>query len=271
MGRPAHLADGRVAAGAPAGEDPGVDDVLTDLADQHVELGRLLDGLDAAGWAAPSPCEGWDVADVVLHLHQTDELAIASLGGRLDAGIVDFARGDDGVDVAAATSVATARGASGPEVGLQWRASASALRDAFAAVDPSTRVQWVVGTLTARTLAATRLAECWIHTTDVAAALGTEVLPTSRLRHVARLAWRTIPYAFDRAGRILHGPVAFDLVGPDGTPWRFGTDDDPATTVRGSGADLCRVAGRRLDAAATELTADGEDGAAVLELVRTYA
>ena len=261
-----------VAVGRPPGPgSPAVDDALADLAAQHTELWGLLDGLGPAGWAAPSPCEGWDVGDVVLHLTQTDELALDALRGDLDAAIEDYMRGEDAVDEAAASSVAAARGVAGAAVGRRWQVTAAALRGAFTVVDPSTRVQWVAGTLSARTLAATRLAECWIHTTDVATALGTEVAPTARLRHVARLAWRTLPYAFARAGRELHGPVAFDLTAPEGGAWGFGTDDDPTTVVRGSGADLCRVAGRRVDPADTDLVASGPDGAAVLELVRTYA
>ena len=130
----------------------------------------------------------------------------------------------------------------------------------------------MVGTLSARTLAATRLAECWIHTTDVATALGTPVAPTPRLRHVARLAWRTVPYAFERAGRDAARPGRRSISSvPTVRAWRFGLDDEPRTVVRGSGADLCTVAGRRVDPAATDLVATGPDAAAVLALVRTYA
>ena len=249
-----------------------MDDLLADLGVQHAELWSLIEGLPPAGWRASSPCEGWDVADVVLHLHQTDELALASLRGDLEASIQTFMHpGADAVDAAAAASVANARGVPGTDIGEQWRASATALRELLAVTDPRERLQWIVGRLSARTLAATRLAECWIHTTDVATALGTTVAPAARLRHVARLAWRTIPYAFERAGRVLHGPVGFDLVGPDGDAWRFGLDDDPSTVVSGPGADLCRVAGRRAEPDATALVATGPDAEAVLELVRTYA
>ena len=38
--------------------------------------------------------------------------------------------------------------------------------------------------------------------------------PTDRLWHIARLAWRTLPYAFGRAGREPTGPVAFELRSP---------------------------------------------------------
>ncbi len=247
-----------------------MNEILSALGAQHAELRSLLEPLGPADWARPTPCEGWDVADVVLHLHQTDELAIAALDGNLDASIESFLRGDDAVDAAAAMSVADARGASGAETGARWEASAARLRALLAAADPSARVQWVVGRLSARTLAATRLAECWIHTTDVAAALGVELVPTARLHHVARLAWRTVPYAFERAGEELHGPVGLDLVGPDGGTWQFGLDD-AATVVRGSGSDLCRVAGRRADPGATDLVATGPDAERVLALIRTYA
>src|SRR5205823_1880386 len=105
--------------------------------------------------------------------------------------------------------------------------------------DPHERVTWVAGQLSVRTLATTRLAETWIHSGDVADALGRSLVPSDRLRHIARLAWRTLPYAFERAGRQLHGPVAFELRGPDGRAWEFAPDEEPATTIRGDGHELC--------------------------------
>ena len=80
-----------------------------------------------------------------------------------------------------------------------------------------------------------------------------------------------IPYAFERSGRELHGPVAFELRGPAGDEWSFIPDSDPVTVVRGDGVELCMVAGRRMDPTATGLRGEGPDVDAVLELVRTYA
>jgi uncharacterized protein (TIGR03084 family) len=129
----------------------------------------------------------------------------------------------------------------------------------------------VAGQLAVRTLATTRLAEAWIHTGDVAIAFGPLPAATDRLRLVARLAWRTLPYAFTRAGRTMAGPVAFELVGPSGDEWRFAPDEPAATTIRGSALELCLVAGQRAHASQTGLTGDGPDTAAVLALVRTFA
>ena len=242
-----------------------MNDVLADLAAQHAQLDGLLAPLDDAAWRLATPCEGWDVSDVVLHLSQTDALAVASL----DGSFTGWGGGD--VDAAAGASVAGSRGAAPAEVLAAWRANAAGVRRLLAAADPSARVHWVAGMLSARTLAATRLSECWIHTGDVATALGVELPPTDRLRHVARLAWRTLPYAFERGGRSLTGPVAFHLVGPGGDAWDLDPDEPAATTVSGPAADLCAVAGRRLDPASTALRAEGPDASAVLELVRTYA
>jgi uncharacterized protein (TIGR03084 family) len=256
-----------------------VDRVLTALADQHAELGELVGSLDETGWATPSLCEGWSVSDVLLHLAQTDEAAVASLEGRLTGGLPEWSTALAGrevtdVDDAAGLMVERERGASGAEVFERWRTGTAALREAFEAGDLSRKVRWVVGEFSARTLASTRLAECWIHTGDIAGGLGVELEPTDRLWHIARLAWRTLPYAFAQAGRTLAGPVAFNLRAPSGDGWTFeadGAKDAPLTTVEGDAVELCLVAGRRIPGAESDLKAEGPDAAAVLDLVRTFA
>ena len=248
--------------------------ILTALEEQHSELAALLDHLDDAGWQRPTRCEGWTVADVVLHLAQTDELALASAQGEFAEGLDVLAGGVEGqgtVDDGAAAIVAHERGLPNAALLERWRTAAAALRDALAASDPHRRVGWVTGQLSTQTLATTRLAECWIHTGDVAEALDVVQEPTDRLEHIARLAWRTLPYAFTRDGRELAGPVAFDLRGPSGRRWYFGADTEPATIIEGPGADLCLVAARRVAAEDTSLRGDGPDAQAVLDLVRTYA
>ena len=244
------------------------------LADQQAELSTLLVDLDEPGWQRPSRCEGWTVADVVLHLAQTNEMALASARGRLAEAMGELAGDlapassiDDGADL----MVARERGRPAREVEARWRSGADELARVLRACDPRQRVAWVAGELSARTLATTRLAETWIHTGDVAAAFGRVLAPTDRLRHVARLGWRTLPYAFARAGRELTGPVAFELRGPDGSAWDFVPDSPPLTTIRGDGSELCLVAARRVDPRDTRLRGEGPDANAVLELVRTYA
>lgn len=246
--------------------------VLIALGAQHAELSRLLGSLDDVAWRSATPCEGWDVADVTVHLAQSDEAAVASLEGRLvarsDGTLLDGSTAD--VDALAERMVLDARALTPDAVLDRWRDAAARLRKVSEGVAPDTRCQWMVGTLAARTLVTTRLAEAWIHTGDIAAALGAEQEIDDRIGHIARLAWRTVPYSFARAGLGVPPPVGFDLVLPSGTHLALGVDG-AATVVRGTALDLCRVAGRRAPASDTALTAIGPDAEAVLRLVRTFA
>src|SRR4051794_14030845 len=62
-----------------------MDEIVAALRDQQAELDSYVSGLDEAGLLKPSRCDGWTVADVLLHLAQTNEMAIASVNGELGA------------------------------------------------------------------------------------------------------------------------------------------------------------------------------------------
>jgi uncharacterized protein (TIGR03084 family) len=250
-------------------------DVVVDaLAAQQEELSSLLGGLADGQWRAPTRCEGWEVSDVVLHLAQTNEMAIGSATGRLSEVVADLTSGlasTQSIDTAAGAMVARQRGLPPPELLRRWSSSASLFLELVAATDLSTRVTWVAGELSARTLVTTRLAETWIHAGDVAEAVGVHLAPTDHLFQIARLAWRTLPYAFSSAGRAMAGPVAFRLTSPTGALWDLVPDQSAVTTITGPAVELCAVAARRIDPAHTSLTGAGPDAALVLALVRTYA
>jgi uncharacterized protein (TIGR03084 family) len=251
-----------------------VDKIVAALAAQQDDLSALVAPLDDAGWQTPSRCDGWSVADVVLHLAQTNEMAIASVQGRYAEVVEALTAGlgaASSVDEGAALMVANERGLPPAAVRDRWQQSADTLRRELDACDPGRRVTWVAGQMSARTLATTRLAETWIHTGDVAVPLGHDAAADDRLWHIARLAWRMLPYAFAQAGRELAGPVEFHLAAPNGDTWHFAPDADPVTAIEGSAVELCEVAGQRADAADTGLAGRGPDAAAVLALVRTFA
>ncbi len=251
-----------------------MDAVVDALAAQQAELSGLLGNLAEADWSAPTRCDGWDVSDVVLHLAQSDEMAIASATGRFAEAVAELTPGagpSRSVDEGVALIVARERGLPTAELLERWSSGASRLLAVLDAMDLSTRVRWVAGELSARTLATTRMAETWIHTGDVAGAVGITLPLTDRLQLIARLAWRTLPYAFSSAGRTMHGPVTFRLVAPSGAAWDFEPEEPAVTTIRGPAADLCAVAARRIEASATSLEGEGPDAEDVLALVRTYA
>ena len=257
-----------------------MDKIVAALSEQHAELAGLLNGLDEPDFERPAPsCEGWTIADVVLHLAQTDEFAIAQRARELRLRVHAASSGArtgrtaSNVDEAAELMVVAERGTSGAAVRERWqterrRAARGASRRAIRASGCS----GCPGDMSARTLATTRLAETWIHTGDVAEALGVELPPPDRLWHIARLAWRTVPYAFARSGRELSGPGR--VRARCARTASCGSSSPSPSRPRSSAVtriDLCRVAARRVDPADTTLRGEGPDADAVLELVRTYA
>jgi uncharacterized protein (TIGR03084 family) len=171
------------------------------------------------------------------------------------------------------------------EVFARWQRARQAALAAVRAADPDQPLEWVTGPVKPATLATTRLAEHWAHGLDITGPLGIEFPDTERLRHIAWLAHRTLPYALSLAGQ---PPVAVrcELTGPDGTgpdgpspdgpaldgadTWRFGPAD-AESAITGTAGEFCRVAAQRLDPAKSGLRASGPHGATALRVLRTYA
>lgn len=240
--------------------------VIDDLVAEAVRLDSILSLLTEAQWLADSAADGWSVADVVLHLAQGDEGVATSAGG---TGPRAGAAADVTVDEWAARMVEAERAAT-PEVFLRWRQSRDAAVAALRAADPQQPLQWVAGPVKPATLATTRLAEYWAHGLDITGPFGIDFPDTSRLRHIAWLAHRTLPYALSLAGEA-PAAVRCSLTAPDGaTTWTFGPDD-AESEISGPAGAFCRVAAQRLDPAVSGLHATGPSGAAALRVARTYA
>jgi uncharacterized protein (TIGR03084 family) len=243
--------------------------VFDDLAAEQERLAGILDGLDEAQWTSPSAAAGWTVADVVLHLAQSEESVVATTsGGGLRTGLGGASGGT--VDQRVAALVSAERGPAPAVVFERWQRARRAALDALRTADPDQPLTWVAAPVKPATLATTRLAEHWAHGLDITGPFGIEFADTERLRHVAWLAHRTLPYAMTLAGEP-PAPVRVELTGPDGVAvWAFGPLE-AESVVTGPAGDFCRVAARRLEPASSGLTATGPHGETVLRLVRTYA
>jgi len=240
--------------------------IFDDLVAEQDRLEDILSGLDETQWLSPSGAVGWTVADVVLHLAQSEEGVRATVSGtgrdlRPEAGI--------GVDEAMDRLVRAER-TTPAEVFERWREARRAAVAALRSADPGHPLTWVEAPLKPATLATTRLAEHWAHGLDVTEPLGIGLPDTDRLRHVAWLAHRSLPYALARTGGPAH-EVRCELTAPDGTDvWTYG----PAgaeSSISGPAGAFCRVAAQRLAPAESGLRAEGPHGAAALKVLRTYA
>jgi uncharacterized protein (TIGR03084 family) len=156
------------------------------------------------------------------------------------------------------------------QVFSRWRQAREEAVEALRAADPQAPLQWVGGPVKPATLATTRLAEYWAHGLDITGPFGIDFPDTSRLRHIAWLAHRTLPYAFSLAGEA-QAAVRCSLTAPDGaSTWTFGPDD-AESEISGPAGAFCRVAAQRLDPARSGLRATGPHAATALRVVRTYA
>ena len=240
--------------------------VIDDFVAETVRLQGILGLLTPAQWQAESGAGGWSVADVVLHLAQSDESVAASADGADHQRDV-VAAGT--VDDWAARQVEAERTA--PDlVFARWREARDGAVESLRAADPELPLPWVSGPMKPATLTTTRLAEYWAHGLDITRPLGIDFPDTDRLRHIAWLAHRTLPYALRRAGE-RPAAVRCALTAPDETTiWTFGPDEADSQ-ISGSAGAFCRVAAQRLDPAESGLRATGPHGATALRAVRTYA
>jgi uncharacterized protein (TIGR03084 family) len=244
-------------------------EVFDDLEAEQDALEAVLVDLPEGAWLSESAAAGWTIADVVLHLAQTEESVVATISAD-PTRTATAAWREYGSNVDDAMNAIVRLESGPPEHTFQrWR---TARREAVAALrlaDPAQPVQWVGGVLKPRTLATTRLAEHWAHALDVVTPLGIEYPDTTRLRHIAWLGHSTLPYAFALAGQEPHA-VYCELSAPDGGTWTYGSPD-AESSITGSASEFCRVGARRLTPDRTNLVATGPHGADALKLLRNYA
>jgi uncharacterized protein (TIGR03084 family) len=217
-----------------------VDDLVAETAVLHA----ALDGLRPEQWSLATPAAGWSVGDHVSHLAYFDVTTLQSILDpeqfRLDAAALR-AGGDDFSDRIAA-EYRSLRG----EAVLAWFQTArAALVDGYRAVDPGRRLPWYGPDMTPASSVTARLMETWAHGQDIVDALGTSLVATVRLRHVADLGIRAMPYSY--AINDLPLPtdsIMVELTAPDGAAWSWGSAD-AFNRVEGNALDFCRVVTQR--------------------------
>src|SRR6516225_9587179 len=172
--------------------------IFDDLEAEEDRLQGILEGLDEAQWASPSGAAGWTVADVVLHLAQSEEAALASATGAVRA----FRREPGATLDEVMDQRVRAERASPAQVFRRWRNARAAALAATRAADPQLSLPWAEARapLKPATLATTRLAEHWAHGLDITGPLGTPSPDTARLPHPAGLAPRPRRSACARPG-----------------------------------------------------------------------
>jgi uncharacterized protein (TIGR03084 family) len=158
----------------------------------------------------------------------------------------------------------------GAEVLAWWEDASAVEREVLARLDATTRVPWGLG-MRPPSFVTARLMESWAHGLDIRAALGVPAVDTDRIRHVAWLGTRALPYAFSVAGREPpEGELRVELTLPSRATWEFGPPDAP-NRITGSAGEYCRLFVQRMSLADTHgLCAAGDGAVAALEVARAF-
>jgi uncharacterized protein (TIGR03084 family) len=244
--------------------------LLDALAREQTGLQTELGNLATDDWFRPTPAKGWDVRDTVAHLADIDEIAIdtCTAGPRpLNDFAAQFASPED----TTLWGVLRGRRRSGREVLTWWEDTSSRERDVLAGVDAAMRIPWGIG-MRRPSLVTARLMETWAHGLDVREAVGLPVVDSDRLRHVAWLGYRALPYAFSFAGRERPpGELRVEVTSPSGDEiWEYGPADAP-NRITGPAGELCRLFAQRTSRdEARGLVAEGDGAVAALEVARAF-
>ncbi len=252
-----------------------LDDLLADLSAESDALWSAVAGLDADGWATPTPADGWTVATQVAHLAWTDEvatLAARSLTGEgkaaWDEKVLEAIADPTGYVDASAHQVARLEPAA---LLARWGAARDGLHTALREFPDGAKMPWFGPPMSPASMATARFMETWAHALDVHDALDTHPEPTDRVRHVAHLGVRTRGYSF--ANRGLEVPAEefrVQLVAPSGETWTWGPED-AAQSVTGSAYDFCRLVTQRVHRADADLVAVGADAEQWLTIAQAFA
>lgn len=143
--------------------------------------------------------------------------------------------------------------------------------DAFAAVDPGTKLPWYGPPMSPASFATARLMEYWAHGQDVVDALELERPGTDRLRHICHLGVRTRAFAYVNRGRpVPTAPIAVRLTSPAGETWTYG-DAEATETVTGPALDFCLLVTQRRHRDDTALVATGASAQEWLSVAQCFA
>jgi uncharacterized protein (TIGR03084 family) len=244
-------------------------DVLADLRAEGAEVDRLVSGLTDEQWALPTPAPGWTVAHQIAHLSWTDDqvaVAASDPAGFFTAlaGLLDDP--ENLVDRGAEATLAPPA-----QLLIRWRDSRARVARALTAMPAGTRHPWFGTEMSALSSATGRLMETWAHGEDIAAAVGISREPTSRLRHVAFLGYRTLGHSFRTHGRPApEDGVYLELTAPDGGTWAYGSPNAQNRVV-GPALDFCLLVTRRTHRADTALAASGPVADEWLDIAQAFA
>jgi uncharacterized protein (TIGR03084 family) len=242
-----------------------VREILSDLVAEQQFLDQSLQRIPIKNWDRVTPSKPWTVRDTISHLADFAELAADTLlGGER---VKEWQKASD-LDALRQRAIDRGRAMRPQDVIEWWRGGRAKVVEPLSHMSEEDRVEWIEGTMSARTFATFRLMETWAHGLDIYAALDIEVEDTPRIRHICWLGWKTLPYAFKAAG-LDYTPVRVEVIGPGYAKWVYGPDDAD-DLIKGSASEWARVAVRRIHPKDVRLKVTGDTAQKAIEVAQAF-
>jgi uncharacterized protein (TIGR03084 family) len=239
------------------------------IGDLSAETTDLEGFLRPAVWDVPTPADGWTVRDQITHLAYFDDAAVRAMSDpeRFRA----EAREETDRGMSADRLVAESRSLPGEEALAWFHRARGRLNETLAAADPAVRIPWYGPDMGLVSFATARLMETWAHGQDVVDGIGAVRKPSDRLRHVAEIGVRALPWSFTVHDRPRpQAPVRVELTLPGGDPWTAGPEE-AADVVRGTALDFCLVVTQRRHPADVDLAVSGPVAEEWISIAQAFA
>ncbi len=240
-------------------------DILSDLVAEQQFLDQSLQRIPIKVWDKVTPNKPWTVRDTIAHLAGFEELGADSISG--GDKIAEWQNSSD-LEALKKRAIKKGRSMRPQDVIEWWRGGRAKVVEPLSHMSGEDRVDWVAGDMSARTFATFRLMETWMHGLNIYDTLGLEVEDTPRIRHVAWLGWKTLPYAFKQAGEH-YEPIRVEVIGPGYAKWVYGPDDTDQL-IKGSASDWARIVIRRVKPKDTRLKLTGEHAEKAVEVAKAW-
>lgn len=240
-------------------------EILSDLVAEQQFLDQSLQRIPIKHWDRVTPAKPWTVRDTISHLADFAELAADTLAG--GEKVMEWQKASD-LDALRQRAIKKGRAMRPQDVIEWWRGGRAQVVEPLSHMSEDDRVEWIEGSMSAKTFATFRLMETWAHGLDIYKTLAIEVEDTPRIRHVCWLGWKTLPYAFKAAG-LDYSPIRVEVIGPGYAKWIYGPDE-AENVIKGSASDWARIVVRRTTPSKVRLKVTGEKAERALEVAQAF-
>ena len=246
---------------------------IEDLRVEAGELFELLKALSEEQWAERTSFKSWTVADVVLHLHHSDFLALKAIEepARLQRIVEEIRKsGKEGIDLIAFTRRQFEK-MSGKALLSRWWETFRRMCVVFETTDADSRIAWLGPDMGLKMFVTARQMEVWAHGQSLFDLFHVSRTHTDRLRNIAELGVRTFRWTFaNRAMPIPDATPAVVLRAPSGATWIWNQGNE-SNRIEGDAIAFCQVVTQVRNVADVALAIKGEVASQWMSIAQCFA